>query len=193
MKKLIFILLSFVNILTLGSSDLNAEKYIQQQQAKEFKIQSEINDYNIIKSFDVNFVEFTRISSPYTFKRLHPVFNIYRPHLGVDLAAPKGTEVKSPYSGTISWMGYIRGAGHTIEIQHNNIYRTSYLHLSSYNPNLKIGEQIDKGTIIGCVGSSGHSTGPHLDFRLYIHNIPVDPVEILKLKVSQSNNNQQEV
>lgn len=193
MKKFIFILLSFLNILTLGSSDLNTEKFIQKQQAKEFKIQSEVNDYNILKDFDANFVEYTRISSPYNLKRLHPVFNIYRPHLGVDLAAPKGTKVKAPYSGRIVWMGYVRGAGHTIEIQHNNIYRTSYLHLSEYNKHFKVGDWVDKGTIIGCIGSTGHSTGPHLDFRLYIHNVPVDPVEVLKLEISQSKYNQHEV
>lgn len=124
-------------------------------------------------------LEYTRISSKFSHSRLHPVLKIYRPHHGVDYAAPTGTEVVATGSGKIIFAGYSGGAGNMVKIQHDvgNIL-TKYLHLSKFGPGIKKGVHVMQGQKIGEVGSTGISTGPHLDYRVYIDDEPVDPLSI---------------
>ena len=106
------------------------------------------------------------------------MLRIRRPHHGVDYAAPKGTPVHSVGNGTVTDVRYAGGAGRMVKIKHNATYSTAYLHLSGYGPGIKAGARVQQGQVIGYVGSSGLSTGPHLDFRFYKNGTPVDPLKV---------------
>ncbi len=123
-------------------------------------------------------LRFTRISSRYSHSRLHPILRIRRPHLGVDYAAPVGTPVYAIGDGRIIRTGYTKGNGKWIKIQHNSVYATAYLHLSQYARGIQTGAYVKQGDVIGYVGSTGLSSGPHLDFRFYKNGYPVDPLKI---------------
>lgn len=123
-------------------------------------------------------LKFSRISSKFSNSRLHPVLRIRRPHHGVDYAAPKGTPVHSIGNGTVTDVRYAGGAGRMVKIRHNSTYSTAYLHLSGYGPGIRAGAHVQQGQVIGYVGSSGLSTGPHLDFRFYKNGAPVDPLRV---------------
>ncbi len=123
-------------------------------------------------------LKFSRISSRFSNSRMHPVLRIRRPHHGVDYAAPKGTPVHTIGSGTVTDVRYAGGAGRMIKIRHNSTYSTAYLHLSGYAKGIHSGARVQQGQVIGYVGSSGLSTGPHLDFRFYKNGSPVDPLKV---------------
>lgn len=123
-------------------------------------------------------LQFSRISSHFSYSRLHPILKIRRPHLGVDYAAPRGTPVYSVGDGTVISMGYSGGAGNMIKIKHNGNFMTAYLHLHGYAAGLSKGKSVRQGQLIGYVGSTGLSTGPHLDFRFYKNGKAVDPLKI---------------
>jgi murein DD-endopeptidase MepM/ murein hydrolase activator NlpD len=123
-------------------------------------------------------LRFSRISSRYSHSRLHPILKIRRPHLGVDYAAPVGTPVHAIGDGKIIKTGYARGNGNWIKIQHNSVYATAYLHLSRYGKGIRQGVYVKQGDIIGYVGNTGLSTGPHLDFRFYKNGYAVDPLKV---------------
>lgn len=123
-------------------------------------------------------LKFSRISSHFSHSRLHPVLRIRRPHHGVDYAAPKGTPVHSIGNGTVIEVRYAGGAGRMIKIKHNSTYTTAYLHLSGYAKGINKGSHVQQGQVIGYVGSSGLSTGPHLDFRFYKNGTPIDPLKV---------------
>jgi murein DD-endopeptidase MepM/ murein hydrolase activator NlpD len=123
-------------------------------------------------------LKFSRISSHFSNSRLHPVLRIRRPHHGVDYAAPKGTPVHSIGNGTVIEARYAGGAGRMIKIKHNSTYTTAYLHLSGYAKGINKGSHVQQGQVIGYVGSSGLSTGPHLDFRFYKNGTPIDPLKV---------------
>jgi len=123
-------------------------------------------------------LEFGRISSRYSKSRLHPVLKSHRPHLGVDYAAPVGTPIRTTGDGTVAEVGYNRGSGKFIKIKHNSIYTTMYLHLSKYASGIKKGAKVKQGQVIGFVGSTGLSTGPHLDYRFFVNGSPVDPLKV---------------
>ena len=123
-------------------------------------------------------LKFSRISSHFSNSRLHPVLRIRRPHHGVDYAAPKGTPVHSIGNGTVIEVRYAGGAGRMIKIRHNAMDTTAYLHLSGYAKGISKGAHVQQGQVIGYVGSSGLSTGPHLDFRFYKNGSPVDPLKV---------------
>ncbi len=118
---------------------------------------------------------YKRISSRFTRKRWHPILHRYRAHLGIDYAAPRGTPVKAAYSGRVIFRGRKGGYGNVIEIAHPNGYKTLYAHLSGFKRGLKRNQRVKKGQIIGYVGSTGISTGPHLHFGLYFNNRPINP------------------
>ena len=122
-------------------------------------------------------LSYSRISSYFTHKRFHPVLKYYRPHHGVDYAAPKGTPVSTIGDGRVTYKGWTKGGGNTVKIQHNSIYTTSYMHLSKFGK-ISVGSMVRQGEIIGYVGSTGVSTGPHLDFRVYQNGTPVNPLTI---------------
>lgn len=123
-------------------------------------------------------LRFSRISSRFSNSRFHPILKIRRPHHGVDYAAPVGTPVHAIGDGRIIKLGYNEGAGRIVKIRHNSVYTTSYMHLSRYGKGIRNGTYVKQGDIIGYVGSSGLSTGPHLDFRFYKDGHPVDPLKV---------------
>lgn len=124
-------------------------------------------------------LKFNRISSRFSKSRYHPVLKIYRPHSGIDYAAPAGTPVYSVGDGKIVKKGYQkRGAGYFIKIKHNSVYTTQYAHLQRFAKGIKNGDHVKQGQLIGYVGSTGYSTGPHLDFRFFKNGEAVDPLKV---------------
>lgn len=123
-------------------------------------------------------LQFSRISSHFSYARKHPVLRTVRPHTGVDYAAPAGTPVMSIGDGTVIEKGYKGGGGHTIKIRHNSVYITAYLHLSKYAKDIRVGSRVRQGQVIGYVGSTGLSTGPHLDFRVWRNGKAINPLTV---------------
>lgn len=124
-------------------------------------------------------LKYTRISSKFSRARLHPVYKVYRPHHGVDYAAPAGTPVHSVADGTVIFAGWDRGGGgNTIKIKHAGSLETGYLHLKSFAKGIKVGTRVSQGQLIGYVGSTGASTGPHLDYRIKKNGTPIDPLKV---------------
>ena len=123
-------------------------------------------------------LKFSRISSGFSYARRHPVTRKVQPHTGVDYAAPKGTPVMTIGDGVITSMKYEGAGGNTVRIRHNSVYSTAYLHLSGYAKGLKTGQRVRQGQVIGYVGSTGRSTGPHLDFRVWKNGSPINPLKM---------------
>ncbi|MDR0757462.1 MAG: M23 family metallopeptidase [Tannerella sp.] len=124
-------------------------------------------------------LDFFRITSRFTNSRFHPVLKRYRAHHGVDYAAPTGTPVKTIGDGRVVARGFEQGGGgNYLKIQHNGTYTTSYMHLSRFAGNISAGKYVRQGEVIGYVGSTGLSTGPHLDFRVYRNGQPIDPLKM---------------
>jgi murein DD-endopeptidase MepM/ murein hydrolase activator NlpD len=123
-------------------------------------------------------LRYSRISSRFSGARRHPILKIVRPHHGVDYAAPIGTPVVAIGDGRVTSTAYEGGAGRMVRITHNSVYSTAYLHLSRYGPGIAPGVYVKQGQVIGYVGSSGLSTGPHLDFRFYRNGGAVDPLKV---------------
>lgn len=124
-------------------------------------------------------LKYTRISSRFSARRWEPILKIYRPHHGVDYAAPMGTPVYSLGNGIIYREGYQkRGAGNYIKIRHNAIYSTQYAHLSHFARGMKIGTFVKQGQLIGYVGETGLATGPHLDFRFFKNGKAINPLKV---------------
>ena len=122
-------------------------------------------------------LNYSRISSGFTNSRFHPILRVNRAHHGVDYVAPAGTPVKSIGSGKVVARGYeAGGGGNYVRIQHNSVYSTSYMHLSKFATGIQAGKQVQQGEVIGYVGSTGLSTGPHLDFRVYRNGTPINPL-----------------
>jgi murein DD-endopeptidase MepM/ murein hydrolase activator NlpD len=117
-----------------------------------------------------------RITSRFSSSRLHPIYKIYRPHYGVDYAAPVGTPVQATADGEVTFAGRDGAAGNTVKMRHKNSYQTAYLHLSGFGRGVRRGAVLKGGDIVGYVGNSGDSTGPHLDYRIYYHGGPVNPL-----------------
>lgn len=146
--------------------------------------QNNVTDYfdekgqNLRKEFLKAPLKFSRISSRFSNSRLHPVLRIRRPHHGVDYAAPKGTPVHTIGNGTVVKAAYSGGAGRMVTVRHSNGYTTSYLHLAGFGPGIRPGASVSQGQVIGYVGSTGLSTGPHLDFRVYKNNVAIDPLKM---------------
>lgn len=123
-------------------------------------------------------LNYKRISSKFTYARKHPIYKVVRPHTGVDYAAPAGTPVVSIGDGVVTMKQYKGGGGNTVRIKHNSTYTTAYLHLSKYAKGLAVGQRVKQGQVIGYVGSTGASTGPHLDFRVWKNGSPIDPLKM---------------
>ncbi len=123
-------------------------------------------------------LKYSRISSKFSRARLHPIYKVYRPHLGVDYAAPTGTPVHSVADGVVTFKAYSGGAGNMVKIKHPGNIQTGYLHLSRYAAGLKTGSKVSQGQLIGYVGSTGASTGPHLDYRVWKGGVAINPLTI---------------
>ncbi len=129
-------------------------------------------------------LHFRRISGRYSHSRLHPILRIRRPHHGVDYSAPIGTPVYSIGDGKVLETAYRGQNGRMVKVRHNSVYTTAYLHLSGYGKGIHPGASVRQGDIIGYVGSSGLSSGPHLDFRVYKNGSPIDPLKMESPPVS---------
>jgi murein DD-endopeptidase MepM/ murein hydrolase activator NlpD len=124
-------------------------------------------------------LKYSRISSGFSYARRHPVTRRVQPHTGVDYAAPKGTPVVSIGDGVVTRVGYAGAGGNTVHIQHTRNYRTAYLHLSKYGKGIRPGVRVSQGQVIGYVGATGRCTGPHLDFRIWENDKPINPLKMI--------------
>ena len=133
------------------------------------------------KSVDREFLKsplrYSRISSRFSKRRFHPVLRIYRPHSGVDYAAPTGTPAETTCDGKIIFIGWKKDYGKCIKIRHNHIYTSYYGHLSRFAKGMKLGKRVKQGQVIGYVGATGLATGPHLDYRLKKRGKFIDPLK----------------
>ncbi|RYZ59494.1 MAG: M23 family metallopeptidase [Proteobacteria bacterium] len=121
-------------------------------------------------------IKFGRVTSGFSKGRFHPILKILRPHNGVDYGAPVGTPIMTIGRGTIVDMGARGGSGNLIKIQHNGTYATAYLHMKAFAAGLRKGSVVEQGQVIGYVGTTGLSTGPHLHFAFYENGTYVDPL-----------------
>lgn len=118
-------------------------------------------------------LNFSRISSRYSGNRYHPVQKRWKAHKGTDYAAPHGTPIWSTANGTVIASSYTGGNGNYVKVKHNNTYTTQYLHMSKRN--VRAGQRVKQGDIIGYVGSTGLATGPHVCYRFWVRGKQVDP------------------
>jgi murein DD-endopeptidase MepM/ murein hydrolase activator NlpD len=130
------------------------------------------------KAFLLNPLEFSRVSSGFSEARLHPIMRDWRAHRGVDFSAPVGTRVRAAAEGVVEFAGQQRGYGNVIIIRHANQKSTLYAHLQDFATGIRTGARVDQGDVIGAVGMSGWSTGPHLHYELRIAGEHVDPLKI---------------
>jgi len=128
---------------------------------------------------------FKRISSGFTHRRYHPILKRYRAHLGIDYAARSGRAIIASARGKVVHRGWKGGYGRTIIIQHANGIRTLYAHMSRFAKSIKKGSTVQQGKVIGYVGTSGRSTGPHLHFGLYKNGKPVNPARYVRKQTAK--------
>jgi len=125
-----------------------------------------IEGESLRKEFLRSPLNYRRISSYFSYRRFHPILKYYRPHLGIDYAAPSGTPVASIGDGVVTYVGWKGEYGRFVKVRHQNGYYSTYGHLSRYERGIKRGVKVKQGQVVGYVGVSGLATGPHLDFRL---------------------------
>ncbi len=123
-------------------------------------------------------LSYSRITSGYTGSRLHPITKKVTAHYQIDYAAPVGTPVVSTAKGTVTSAGWAGGWGKIVRVKHDNGYTTHYAHLSSYGKGIKSGARVAQGQVVGYVGSTGWSTGPHLDYGMKLNGKPVNPLSL---------------
>ena len=134
------------------------------------------NGESMRKAFIRTPVDFARISSRFSTGRRHPVLNKIRAHKGVDYAAPRGTPIKAAGDGRVTLAGRNGGYGNTVIIQHGQRYRTLYAHMNGFAKGVRTGSHVKQGQIIGYVGTTGLSTGPHLHYEFQVNGVHVDPL-----------------
>lgn len=131
------------------------------------------------KAFLKSPLNYSYISSYFTGARYHPILKKVCSHYGIDYAAPYGTPIVAPADGKIIFKGWNGGFGHCIKIRHKNgRYKTLYGHLSGYAKGIYVGANIKQKQLIGYVGSTGWSTGPHLDYRIYDNGRAINPLKL---------------
>ena len=128
-------------------------------------------------------LSYARISSPFNRNRLHPIFRTVRPHLAIDYAAPAGTAVVAVGKGRVEFAGWRNGYGNVVDIRHSGNYLSRYAHFSRLAAQLRRGQAVDAGQVIGYVGQTGHATGPHLHFE-FLHGST--KINFLGLRVPKS-------
>ncbi len=146
----------------------------------------ELDGSPVKKQFLRSPLKFSRITSRFSLNRMHPVHKRRMPHYGVDYGAPTGTPAHATATGTVTFVGRNGGAGNMVRLRHSNGYETNYLHLSRFAKGIRTGARVSQGQVVGYVGSTGWSTGPHLDYRvkkngqwinpLLISSPPADPL-----------------
>jgi len=136
----------------------------------------DLNGQSLRKSFLKSPLEFTRITSGFTYARPHPILGGVRPHLAIDYAAPVGTPVRAVADGVVVRAGWNGGNGIQVHIRHRSGYETQYNHLSRIPSDIQAGTRVHQKQIIGNVGATGLATGPHLDYRIVHNGIYVNPL-----------------
>ncbi len=126
-------------------------------------------------------VKGARISSGFTKRRFHPILKKYRAHLGIDYAVRAGTPIRAAGSGRIVFIGRNGGYGNVIKIRHTDGYMTLYAHQRSFRKGMRRGKRVKKGQVIGYVGTTGRSTGPHLHFGLYKNGRAINPARVVRV------------
>ncbi len=134
--------------------------------------------FELGESFIRSPVPMARVTSGFSYHRLHPVLDIIRPHLGVDLAAPVGTPIMAASDGRVEFAGWKGGFGKQIILDHSGGYKTYYGHLSRFAVNIKAGARVRQKQIIGYVGATGIATGPHLDYRMAQNGVFANPFNV---------------
>ncbi|MBE0676048.1 MAG: peptidoglycan DD-metalloendopeptidase family protein [Bacteroidales bacterium] len=157
-----------------GGKDILAIPFMQDSSVSYYDEQGN----SLRKAFLKAPLRYSRISSGYSSGRMHPILKIVRPHLGVDYAAPVGTPVLAIGDGRVISAVYQSAEGRIVRIRHNSVYSTAYLHLSGFAKGISSGVWVKQGDVIGYVGSTGLSTGPHLDFRFYKNGSPINPLKV---------------
>jgi len=176
-----------VDSVSIGIGEIHAiefDHYGEENYAFRF-VQASIWDYidekgkSLRKTFLKAPLQYSRVSSRFSNGRMHPVLRIRRPHHGVDYAAPRGTPVVSIGDGTvIAGADQKGGGGYYLKIKHNAAYTTTYMHLRGFAKGITVGKRVRQGEEIAYVGSTGLSTGPHLDFRVHMYGKPIDPLKM---------------
>lgn len=123
-------------------------------------------------------LSYSRITSGYTGARLHPITRKVSAHYQIDYAAPTGTPVVATARGTVASAGYEGGWGNIVKIKHDNGYSSQYGHLSAFAKGIRSGVRVAQGQLVGYVGSTGWSTGPHLDYGIRLNGAPVNPLAL---------------
>jgi murein DD-endopeptidase MepM/ murein hydrolase activator NlpD len=177
----------FVDSVSVGIGEIYAiqfDHYGEENYAFRFE-QDSIWDYfdekgqSLRKTFLKAPLDYYRISSGFSHGRMHPVLRIRRPHHGVDYAAPRGTPVMSIGDGTVIDRAYQKGGGgNYLKVKHNSAYTTTYMHLNGFAKGITTGTRVRQGQVIAYVGSTGMSTGPHLDFRVHFNGKAIDPLKM---------------
>lgn len=140
-----------------------------------------LDGQSLHRAFLASPVAFSRISSGFAM-RMHPIQNRWKAHLGVDYAAPTGTAVRTVGDGVVEFAGVQNGFGNVVFVNHRNANTTVYAHLSHIN--VKKGQTVSQGDLIGAVGSTGWATGPHLHFEFRVNGIHQDPMTIAKQNIN---------
>lgn len=130
------------------------------------------------KAFLRSPIEFSRVSSGFSKSRLHPVLNKWRAHKGVDYAAPIGTKVKVTSDGVVSFVGKQGGYGNVVLVNHQGHFTTVYGHLSRFASSIKKGQKLGQGQIVGYVGMTGMTSGPHLHYEFRQSGVQRDPLKV---------------
>jgi YD repeat-containing protein len=139
---------------------------------------------NIEKSMLKTPLKFTRVSSKFNPRRMHPVLHTVRGHFGTDYAAPTGTPVWASASGKVVWVGPKGGSGNLVVIEHGGGLQTLYMHLSKFAKGLRVGQRVSQKQVIGYVGSTGLATGPHLHFSVKQNGRYVDPQKLRPVRAA---------
>lgn len=169
----------------VGWGAILAAEYVNSgevHQAALFRLNNEDRGYftpagqSLRKVFLKSPIRYGRITSGFKRRRFHPVLQIYRAHQGVDYGAPIGTPVRSVGDGTVIFAARSGGGGNVIKVRHNATYQTAYKHLNGYARGIRSGVRVKQGQVIGYVGNTGMSTGPHLHFEFYQSGSYIDPL-----------------
>lgn len=172
----------------IGNGEIVAAQFTNQgSQYTAFRYESadgEVGYYNpegesMRKAFLRTPLDVFRISSNFNLSRKHPILNTIRAHRGTDYAAPRGTPVRATSDGVVTWAARNGSFGKLIVIQHNGQFETKYAHLNDYAQDLKKGSRVRQGEVIGYVGTTGGSTGPHLHYEFLVNGEHKDPAKML--------------
>ena len=179
--------MTYSNGALLHTGRIQAAEFINQghvYRAVYFQQDAQHGDYytpegkSMHKAFLRSPVEFSRISSGFTTARFHPILKKWRAHKGVDFAAPMGAKVKVTADGIVSVVGKQTGYGNVIMVDHQGRYTTVYGHLSRFAQDLHRGQHVAQGDVIGYVGMTGWTTGPHLHYEFRVNGQQHDPLRV---------------